>query len=298
MKQPICKISFVFFVAWCFGSQAAFSQPAEKGRLSISISYYAVNDQIPYLVAKVKTKVGGRFRPVAAIPLKLYLNDDSAGHLIAGIVTGNNGEASAVIPPSLGREWKRSPKKDFLAIFPGDSSYKPAEGDLTVTRAKLLVDTAAGKKITATLLEWKDTAWIPVKGVDVAIAIKRLNAWLNVNQTATYTTDSTGSVQAEFKRDSIPGDAAGDIVIAARVDDNDSYGNLLQEKHVPWGARFVDENTFSQRSLFATRNKAPIWLLFMSYSIVIVVWGVLAILIYYLIRIRKLGKTSADQARI
>src|SRR5579863_8415301 len=243
MKLLINKITAAVLVIGCFGGgQNAVAQPVGKGRLSIALSYFADNDKVPYLRASAKTKVNGRFKPVGCVALKLYLNNDSAGNLIKDVVTNENGEASAPIPPSLKEAWRRSSKRNFVVSFQGDSNYESADGDLAVARAKIVVDTASGRKIVATVLEWKDTGWSPVKGVDLAIAIKRLDAYLNVNQTATFTTDSTGSVQADFKRDSIPGDANGNIVIVAKVDDNDSYGNLLEERTVPWGTKFVDAN--------------------------------------------------------
>jgi hypothetical protein len=109
----------------------------------------------------------------------------------------------------------------------------------------------------------------------------------------TYTTDSTGSVTAEFKKDSLPGDEKGNIVLAAKVEDNDLFGNLLVEKKAPWGiATKPDKNFFDQRTLWSTRFRTPIWLLFMAYSIVIGVWGTIIFLVFQIVKIKKLGITS------
>ena len=133
----------------------------------------------------------------------------------------------------------------------------------------------------------KDTAWAPVKGVDVVLAVRRMNADLTINEKPTFTTDSTGKVSADFKRDSIPGDSKGNITLVAKIVDNDQYGNLLIEKTVPWGAKFVRVSTFDKRTLFATRNKAPIWLLFIAYSIAISVWCILVYLVFNLFKIKR-----------
>ena len=76
------------------------------------------------------------------------------------------------------------------------------------------------------------------------------------------------------------------------------YGNLTVEKSVPWGVIVKHENNFNKRSLFATRDKTPLWLLFMAYSIIAGVWGVLIYLAIQLLKIRKLGKllTQDDSA--
>jgi hypothetical protein len=64
--------------------------------------------------------------------------------------------------------------------------------------------------------------------------ISRQASILSAGDEETYTTDSTGTVSAEFKKDSLPGDKQGNIVLAAKVEDNDQYGNLLVEKTVRW----------------------------------------------------------------
>src|SRR6185312_5410576 len=271
----------------------AFSQTPEKGDLSIAINYYITNNRVPYLVVKVKNKVDGRFKNVAGIPLKLYLDKDSVGTSIAKVITNERGEASAMIPPSVRKEWNSQSKHTFLANFDGDKKYSSAKGDLTVSRAKILI-VAADKKVTATVLALKDTTWIPVKGVDVILAVRRLASDLNINETPTFTTDSTGKVSGDFKRDSIPGDAKGNITLLAKIVDNDQYGNLVIEKSVPWGAKFIPVSTFNNRTLFATRDKSPIWLLVIVYSIVIGVWGILIMLVLNLLRIKKLGGSSAQ----
>jgi hypothetical protein len=153
-----------------------------------------------------------------------------------------------------------------------------------------MIDTN-GRSVTATVLEMKDTSWVPVKGVDVVLAVKRLGADLLINETATFTTDSTGKASGDFKRDSIPGDARGNITIVAKVIDNDTYGNMVVEKTVPWGSKFIYVSTFNKRTLFATRDKAPVWLLFIAYSIVLVVWGILVYLVFNIFKIRKLGQS-------
>ncbi|HXB45065.1 MAG TPA: hypothetical protein VNV85_13450 [Puia sp.] len=289
MKQLNKKFILSAYIALFFSGFTAFSQPAQKGNLSIALSYFTDNNKLPYISVKVKTKVKGRFTNVSDIPLKLYLNNDSAGNLIKAIVTNEKGEAAAIIPPSLKNQWISSVKHSFLATFDGDKKFEPAKADLSVGKAKILIDTTSDKKIVARVFELKDTSWVPVKGVDVIFAIKRLDAYLNVNETATFTTDSTGQASADFKRDKIPGDANGNIVIVAKVDDNDQYGNLLIEKTVPWGAKFIPVNNFDKRTLFATSAKAPVWLLLIAGSIVISVWGVMVLLVINLFKIKKLG---------
>jgi hypothetical protein len=159
----------------------------------------------------------------------------------------------------------------------------------------LLIDTATGsetKNVIATFTALENGEWIPVKDVDIKIAVKRMGGTLTIGEEATYATDSSGTVAAEFKRDSIPGDANGNIVLIATVEDNDKYGNLSVEKTAKWGAPFTYHSTFNERSLFASRNKTPVWLLFMAYFIIGIVWGTLIFLVFQIFKIKKLGKQA------
>jgi len=285
-KKIITLLSIVFLLS----GYDALSQDAQKSDLNISLSYFLSNNKIPYVLVKVKTKVDGKFQMVSGINLNLFLDKDSAGTLIAKVVTNEKGEATAVIPPSLKNQWGTTINHTFLATFEGNKKYEASKADVTVIKAKILIDTTSDRKITATFLEMKDTAWTPVKGAELKIAVKRFDADLPVNETATFTTDSLGQASADFKRDSIPGDLKGNIILVAKVKDNDQYGNLSIEQTVPWGSKFVGENDFYKRTLFATRDKAPVWLLLMAYSIVIVVWGILFSLVDTIFKIKKIGK--------
>ena len=290
MKQQNKILAGLLATAFLLSTYNGFSQAAQKGTLSIGVNYFTSNNQIPRVLVKVKTKVDGRFQTVAGIPLKIFLDKDSTGNLIGSIVTNDQGEASTYIPPTLKAKWGKLVKHTFVASFDGNKKFDAGTGDLTVGKAKIVMDVTADKKITATVFEMKDTAWTPVKGVDVKIGVRREGADLPVNETPTFTTDSTGQASADFKRDSIPGDAKGNIILVAKVEDNDQFGNLSIEKSVPWGSKFTWVSTFDQRSLFATRDKAPIWLELIAYSIMFAVWGILVYLVMNILKIKKLAK--------
>jgi len=187
------------------------------------------------------------------------------------------------------KHWPLSPH----AFFAGNTKYDSTSADVTALKAKILIDTVAGRSVIATVMEMKGTTWTPVKGVDVVLAVKRMDGDLNINETPTFATDSTGKASGDFKRDSIPGDLNGNITLIAKVLDNDSYGNLSVEKKVHWGSKFVSNaNDFNARTLFATRAKAPIWLMVIATAIIIGVWTVLIMLVLNILKIKKLGQEA------
>jgi hypothetical protein len=126
--------------------------------------------------------------------------------------------------------------------------------------------------------------------VEVKIMVKRLLGDLPIGDEESYTTDLTGQVTAEFKRDSLPGDKNGNLILLAKTEDNDLYGNLLIEKTCKWGKPLEDNNDeFNSRTLWGTRNKTPFWLLGIAYSIIIGVWSVIIFLVVQIFKIKRLG---------
>ena len=102
------------------------------------------------------------------------------------------------------------------------------------------------------------------------VGVDRSGGILSAGDAETYTTDTAGGIAVEFKRDSLPGDEQGNFTLIAKIDDNETYGNLRIEKVVPWGTAVVyDRDFFDQRNLWTTRFRSPFWLLFMAYGIVI-----------------------------
>ena len=228
-KLLVCVLSLI--------SSVCISQ-TEKNNLILNIGYYNNNNQSQFLVAHAKSKIKGKFLPVEGITVTLYLNAQIPAKVLGKSVTNAKGEASLLLPPSAKDEWNKSAKQSFIVVSQPTKLYDEATGNFDITKAKIKIDTAVDKIITAKLMELKDTVWTPVKGVDVKIAVIRLGGDLNVSETATYTTDSLGMATAEYKRDSLPGDTKGNLTLIARVEDNELYGNLSSVKIVPWGKSY------------------------------------------------------------
>jgi len=269
-------------------SIASYAQDA-KNDLLLSLSYFNNNNQTQYLTAHTKTKIDGKFQLVAGIPLSFYIGSESPSNLLGKAVSNDKGEATILIPAAAKEEWNKTSKPSFIVVSAASKLYDGTKANTDIVKAKIKIDTAADKKIVATLMELKDTVWAPVKGVDVKIAVERFDGDLNVSETQTYTTDSTGMASADFKRDTLAGDSKGNLILVAKVEDNDIYGNLSSEKTVPWGVATNFISQYDRRTLFARRGHSPIWLEMLAYSIIVGVWGVLIYLILQIKKLKSLG---------
>jgi hypothetical protein len=284
IKYIIATTGLILFL-----TEISFSQVA-KNNLILGLGYFNNNNQLQYLKASTKAKISGKFQQVPGIHVSFYIGSEDPVNLLGKAVTNEKGIAHLFIPPSAKTAWNKSSKQSFVVVSEPTKEYEVVHSSFDLTKSRIQIDTTPDRKITASFSEYKDSAWVVVKGVDMKISVKRLGGDLNVSETPTYTTDSMGLVNADFKLDKLPGDSAGNLIIVAEVDDNDMYGNLTTEKSVPWGEPLRYVSAFNQRSLFARRGWSPLWLEWMAYSIIAAVWG---ILIYLFLQIRKLKKLGA-----
>lgn len=283
---PILILVILGLAPQCIMAQDA----AEKPTLSLNLKYYNDNNISQHLVVEAKSKIDGKFQQIAHIPVTLYITSDaSKDNLLGKGITNDKGQMELIIPSTARTEWLKSPNQTFVAVSAATKKFDEAKGELAITKAKLKIDTAEGRIINAKVVALVDTTWTPIAAVDVIVGVKRLGGILNANETATYPTDSVGGVTAEFKRDTLPGDAKGNLVLIASVVDNDTYGNLTAEMVVPWGNKLVYTSNFDHRTLFARRGYSPLWLEFLAYGIVAVVWFVIFYLFVQIKNIKKLG---------
>lgn len=263
----------------------------------VKLKYFSENNSMQYLVVESVLKTGKKTEPLGNKIFQVYLDSSSAENLIAKVVTGKNGKAKCFLPTSLKTLWDGSTQHKFIVLANGNE--EPV-AELEIAKAKIKIDTASAdgaRSITVLVTKYENDEWIPAADVEMKVGIQRLGGILTAGDEETYTTDSSGTVTVEVTKDSLPGNEKGNIVLAAKVEDNELYGNMLVVKTVQWGVAVKTNNHFfEQRTLWSTSIRTPYWLLFMAYSIVLGVWGTILYLIIQLIKIKRLGKIAgADE---
>ncbi len=291
------KIIIAIFAALLALPFCSWSQDSSKKELVLNVSYYMNSNKALYVMTSAKTKVAKKFIPVSGVNISLFLDNDSSAYLLGKVTTDKDGLGKAIIPPALKAAWDLSPKHTFKAVSEASKDFDAADAEASITKSKITIDTLADgdvKTVIVKVASFNGTEWIPMKAVEMKVGISRsAGAILSAGDEATYTTDSTGTAAVEFKKANLPGDEKGNIVLTARVEDNEELGNLTAEKIVPWGAALKSDNSFfNQRTLWSTRFRTPFWLLLMAYSIVIGVWGTIIYLALQIIKIKKIGVNS------
>ncbi len=259
----------------------------------LAVKYFLNETKTPYVEVSVKKKNGRVFEPVKNIPVSVYLGEAAPENLLGKITTGKEGLGRVAFPAAQKATWDSLTEFKIMASSDSVAGVEAMDADVTIKKAILVIDTAFAdgiRTVTAQLKEKSGNEWVAVKEIEMKLGIKRSLGLLSVGDAETYTADSAGIASAEFKRDSMPGDDKGNLVLLAKVEDNDVYGNLVAEKAVPWGRPASVTANFWHRTLWSTGDRAPLWLLFIALSIIIGVWAVIFFMVRQLFRLRKMGR--------
>lgn len=276
--------------------EAEEAEEAEKEEAPVTetvlrLRYFNDNNQVQYLILESLSKTGRIAVPLPNQVCKLYMDEQSEENLIAKVTTDEKGKAKCFIPPSLKARWDELPMHLFIAVTMDKEEEITTE--IEITKARIQIDTLSEdgvRSISVTVMMLEDSVWVPAEEVEMKVGIRRMGGILSAGEDETYTTDEDGMVIVELNKEDMPGDELGNIILRARVEESDLFGNLIVEKSAPWGVPTMsDDSFFEQRSLWSTRFKAPYWLLAMAYGIAFTVWGVIIYLIIQIFRIKKLG---------
>lgn len=286
------SLLLLFVLLTSFLNRVAGQDSAEQKEI-VKLHYFNSNNRVQYLLLESILKTGKKSEPQRNKVFRLFLDKDQPENLITKVLTDTNGKAKAIIPPQLKGAWDSSSRHTFIVVAEATGKEKETTSEFAITKSRISIDTLSEegvKSISVQVMKYENNEWIPAKDVEMKIGVERLGGILSAADEDTYTTDSTGIAKGEFKKDSLPGDPQGNLILIAKVEDNDELGNLVAEKIVPWGVAVKqDNNFFNQRTLWSTRFKTPLWLLFMAYSIVIGVWGTIIYLVFQIIKLKKLG---------
>ena len=130
----------------------------------------------------------------------------------------------------------------------------------------------------------------PVSEVSVQFYIKRQFSLLPIGNP--QTTDDYGIASVEFPND-IPKDLNGTVTVIAKIEDDEKVGSIDAQTITNLGAnRLNDIDEWSVRSLSSSREKAPLVLIIISFSIIFGIWGTIVYVVFQLVKIKKLQKNN------
>ncbi len=287
------KILIILFSLLGFIVGTVLAQDTEEAPVNLNLKYYMPENNIPFIKVITNKKVGRQFEAVKGIAVNVYFGEVAESKLMGKIITAANGEGRVAFPSSFKSSW------DSLDVFTIVAESVPAakeeslSAEMTIKKAILVLDTAnddGTRTVSAQLKEKRGDEWVAIPEIEMKLKIKRSLGNLNLGNEEIFTADEEGTASSEFVKDSMPGDEKGNLVIMARVEDNDDYGNLTVEKTVPWGKPVLSVAHVWERTLWSTGTNAPLWLIVLAFVITGGVWGTLFYLVRQMFKIRKMGK--------
>ncbi|MFN3841426.1 MAG: hypothetical protein ACK4RF_12045 [Cyclobacteriaceae bacterium] len=284
-------IAISFTILLLPGGFFGYAQQDEKFSANLYLSYTQKNESLPVITVSVKTKKGRKFEPVEGAVINIFFMEESAEGFMGRVKTNSLGLASLPLPEQKRTAWMSLPTVTFLATLTGSDKFEDASEEIEIQKARIelnLTEEDSVRTITAKVKALEDSAWIEVPDVDVKLMVMTTLAGLPVGEDEVYTTDESGEVSAEFTLE-IPGDAQGMIQIGAKIEDHELYGNIMTTQPIAWGIPTNYRSTFNERTLYATRDKTPLWLLIFPNLIIAGVWGMILYLVSVIRKIRKLG---------
>jgi hypothetical protein len=123
-----------------------------------------------------------------------------------------------------------------------------------------------------------------LEGQNIKVQVERLFAPLVLSKEINLT-DDNGMILVPIPA-GIPG-VDGMLTLETVLEDSDDYGTIKATMKSPLGVPIVEESTFDERTLWAPRNRTPIFILLFTGLLVVGCWGVIIYLIRMLFKIAK-----------
>jgi hypothetical protein len=132
-----------------------------------------------------------------------------------------------------------------------------------------------GKKyVTAKAHDYAhDSIGAPIEEIDLYMYVQRTFSLLPIGDRFTET-DEKGERTIEFPSD-LPGDTLGIVDVVVKIEDADEYVDTSFSKTIDWGIPLIIDKSENKRALWAASASAPISLLILTNSLILIVWGVI-----------------------
>jgi hypothetical protein len=210
--------------------------------------------------------------------------------LLAKSVTDGKGIARFELGSEIKLKTDAEGMWPFSSEFMGNDTIEGGTSEVTVRDLRLemsLSEADSIKTITVNAFASVGGKDKPVSGETVTIYVPRMFSLLPVGE---ITLDDAGTGSLDFPSD-LPGDKTGSLLILAKIEGNDTYGNVEKRETIQWGTPTDYSVPVTHRALWT--KIAPRWMIYTLSVLLAGVWGHYLYAIISLIRI----KINADRKK-
>jgi Ni/Fe-hydrogenase subunit HybB-like protein len=260
----------------------------DEGRIQtvLKLEYFHV-DSAQYLTATLRAKVEGRYLPLRGMDINFSFIQDNKEKPMGTTLTNEQGKANFPIPEEFFATKGDNGIYSFAVSFSGKDNYDKSSGSTAMKPLRMDISffqKGQEKMIDLKAFEpGKKEEWVPVEKLDIKLYVPRTFSFLKVGQG----TIDNGLASMEFPT-TIPGNQMGYLTIVAKVEENETYGNVSVSGTINWGKPLIPAKIV-KRGLGDTN--APLWMVYTLIVLLSLVWFHYIYVIVTVFRIRHLGKS-------
>jgi hypothetical protein len=235
------------------------------------------------LKTNVTAKINGTLTKLPGLKIEFTVGADSTAKKIGEATTDSKGVAVFNCKPDQ-LTTDAEGKLNFKASFAGKDSIEAGEELIAVKRARLEITPVKGDSVLSVKIKLVDLstgAETPVAETDLGVFVKRMFSALKIGEGKT---DESGEASVEIPNN-LAGDDKGNLTLLARLDENETYGNLEASVVQKWGTPVSYELKELPRALWSPHP--PVWMLVTFVILMSAVWGHYLVIIIQLFRLRK-----------
>ncbi len=279
---------FLFSFSYSFGQD---DEEISKIDPLVNINFFKLNDSNIFVRLNVKYKEKKNFYPITNQKIRLYLNEADSANLIGDMLTNLKGEARIVFSEKLKRIIESESSFDLIAEMDSSSRYNSVSELISIVNVHVEFETEevdSVKYLRAYIYNKKGEDKTPLPEIELNFFVARSFGLVPLS-TENLVTDESGMAEMELT-DILPGDEAGDLMLTVKLSDKDTYGEVANFDKKSWGKKVVfNKDDAVKKALWASRANVPLWLLVISNSIIIAVWGTIFYLLFQIYNIKKAG---------
>ena len=285
LNKPISAFVLIISMVFALFLSSEMVAQQKKERVRLNADYFKVTGKQHYLDIKASARIDRQTVPVSNIDLIVAMVLDDEESEIGRTKTNSQGTARFVIDDFSALKPDSTDVFNLIVIFDGDDTFKKASRDITFRDATIVTELVERDSLNFISARITDTALdSALTETDLNVQVERLFRPWKIGEDY-YTTDEDGNIEVEIP-EGIPG-VNGVLNLEVVLKESDDYGTVKTVMSAPVGDVIVDESTFDQRTMWSPRGKTPIVLLVVTYSFIIIVWGIFLYLAYNLFRIVK-----------
>lgn len=266
-----------------------YSQDAAKIKPYVTLQYFKDTEGKRILQTTLTYSKNRMELPLPGMEIAFYTGSDHKV-LFTKSATDIRGIAKFELSDDIKPEKTADGMWAFSSQFSGNDTIEGGTSEVTVRDMRLEMALSGAdsiKTITLKAVTSEGGKEKPVSGETVIVYVPRMFSLLPIGE---LTLDDAGTATIEFPSD-LPGNKEGNLTIAARMEENATYGNIEKRETIKWGVPTDYSVPVTHRALWT--KIAPRWMIYSLSILLAGVWGHYLFAIISLIRI----KADADKKK-